>query len=466
MQKNPLVEMLDDAPFTGRFWTVYILLCLAFALDFFDFYLVGFLVSKLGTQWHLTYLQSSIMLLAGGVGSIVGAILLAPIADAWGRRNILVVSTFICGISSVAMAGSPEGNWALFAMFRFFVGIGIGGMAAVVAVLAVEMMPTRHRSYLAGLPFVFASVGTMIAAFVSATLMAALGWRGLAVLGAAPIVVTVGTMALMPESPLWLLTKGRTEAARASMARLLDQSVQQMPPARPVLVQKPNASLIEAFSPPLRALVTFLIWAGSATANYGVYLWGPTVVAMLLHIDTGAAAAYFVFISAAGIIGRIGFAFLPIWMGRRWAGAIGGLGVAITIGCSALVGASTMGGIPTFVILLTVAALFFDGVFSILSPYTAEIFPVRLSSRGMALGQISNGVGKIAGPLVLAMIAGANNLVAPKATIEAVVPAFMFLAACGLAACIGFLIGPDSTRGSLHLGDEAEEKREESRSVA
>jgi MFS transporter, putative metabolite:H+ symporter len=98
-------------------------------------------------------------------------------------------------------------------------------------------------------------------------------------------------------------------------------------------------------------------------------------------------------------------------------------------------------------VLLIPAALFFDGGFSNIAPYSAEIFPVRLSARGVGLAQAANGVGKIAGPLCLAVIAGASNLITPKATIDAVTPAFLFLAACGLAIGLAFSLLGVETHG-------------------
>ena len=57
------------------------------------------------------------------------------------------------------------------------------------------------------------------------------------------------------------------------------------------------------------------------------------------------------------------------------------------------------------------SVLFFDGGFSNIAPYSAEIFPVRLSARAVGLAQLANGIGKIVGPLCLAVIAGAYNLI-------------------------------------------------------
>jgi MFS transporter, putative metabolite:H+ symporter len=99
------------------------------------------------------------------------------------------------------------------------------------------------------------------------------------------------------------------------------------------------------------------------------------------------------------------------------------------------------------VVLLVPAALFFDGGFSNIAPYSAEIFPVQLAARGVGLAQASNGIGKIAGPLCLALIAGTSNLITPKATVEAVTPAFLFLAACGLAIGLAFTLLGVETHG-------------------
>ena len=73
----------------------------------------------------------------------------------------------------------------------------------------------------------------------------------------------------------------------------------------------------------------------------------------------------------------------------------------------------------------------------------------------MALAQAANGIGKIAGPLCLALIAGTTNLISPKATIDAITPAFLFLAGCGLAIGVAFtLLGVETHGKPLALEDQ------------
>jgi putative MFS transporter len=96
-------------------------------------------------------------------------------------------------------------------------------------------------------------------------------------------------------------------------------------------------------------------------------------------------------------------------------------------------------GWSVFALLVVFGAMFYSGLFSNITPYVVEVFPVSLGARAFGLAQAANGVGKILGPLCLALIAGSNDIVSPKATTDAILPAFLFLAACELAAAIALV---------------------------
>jgi len=214
----------------------------------------------------------------------------------------------------------------------------------------------------------------------------------------------------------------------------------------------PASSFAELFAQPRLFWLTVIIWFGASTANYGVFLWGPTIVALLMGVSPAEAAHLFVFISLTGMLGRIAFSFAAQSLGRRRCGEIMGYGIALFLGAAGLFFDHTIFGYPAFVVLLIPAAVFFDGGFSNIAPYSAEIFPVRMSARGVGLAQAANGLGKIAGPLCLALIAGTSNLITPKATVDAVTPAFLFLACCGLAIGVSFsLLGVETHGRKLAL---------------
>ena len=450
-----VVDMYDEAPLTSRFWISIAVLALGSIVDFFDFYIVGFILAVVGPSWGLTYGQSSVMLLSGGVGAIVGSLVSGPFADRYGRKPALIGAMTIAGIGASAISLLPDGAWALFATLRFFVGFGIAGAAAPTAALAVEYTPTRIRVVLSSLLVVAAGVGVMIAAAVASSLLSIFGWRGIAAVGILPVAIAVVAIFAVPESLRWMVATGQATRARKHAALLLRRPVEALPavlvPPSPTVA--PSSSFRELIAMRRPFWLIAIIWLSISTANYGVYLWGPTIVGLVLGIPVRQAATVFIYVAFSGIIGKIAFSFMPHWIGRRLSGQIAGVGMALTLGAAGLCYDKTVFGEPAFIVLLILGALFFDGAFSNAQPYAAEVFPVRLAARGTGLSQAANGVGKILGPMSLALIAGTSNLLVPSATAAAVPAAFMFLAGCGLLSAIAFTVIPIETAGrALDLG--------------
>jgi hypothetical protein len=99
------------------------------------------------------------------------------------------------------------------------------------------------------------------------------------------------------------------------------------------------------------------------------------------------------------------------------------------------------------VLLLSVSAFCIDGSFSNLAPYTVESYGVRLGARSSRLGQTANGVGKILGPLSIAVIAGTSNIISPQATEGALTGGFLFLAGGMALVGLSFLFLGVETHG-------------------
>ena len=441
-QGEDLVTLYDKAPLNARYWVSMALTVTTSIFDFFDFFIVGFLVAVLAPQWHLTFGQTSVMLLSAGVGAIVGSLAWGALSDRFGRKTLLIAGVMLCALGSGSISMIPDGAWLLFAALRFVVGFGVGAAASVGVPMIVEYTPTRHRTIIASATVIPVSLGILAASLTSAVLLQQIGWRGLATLGFTPLIPAALIALVTPESVRWLVSRGRYAQARRIVAQALNVSPESLPlPMTADAAQGDTAarsSFADLLAQPKLFWLTVIVWFGASTANYGVFLWGPTIVALLMGVSPHEAAHLFIFVSLTGMVGRTIFSVVPQYIGRRRCGEIMGYGIAVSLGAAALFFDRTLFGYPAFIVLLIPAALFFDGGFSNIAPYSAEIFPVRLSARGVGLAQAANGVGKIAGPLCLAMIAGAANLITPKATMEAVTPAFLFLAACGVAIGLAF----------------------------
>ncbi|MFZ3238078.1 MAG: MFS transporter [Stellaceae bacterium] len=454
---DDLLALFDTAPLNRRYWVSFALLSALFVLEFFDFLVVGYLLAVLGPQWHLTYGQSALILYSGGIGSILGALVFGGLADAWGRKTQMIIGTFICAVAAGLIGLVPSGAWQIFAVLRFFVGVGLTAGVTPSLTILVELTPTRRRTLLTSFYIVFASAGGLLASSTSAALLAALGWRGVAMLGVTPALVGVLIWFFVPESVRWLVAKGRFGEARAEVAKHLDLPQRSVPLPTVAPAAQPRGSLAELYHHPRMFWETILIWGGSSTAGYGVYLWGPTIVALALGVSVPKAAAYFVFVALGGVAGKIVVTFLAPLTGRRPLGVVWGIGGVFALAAAGYYHAVILNGVPLMVILLCASTFFIEGGFSNLAPYTVESYGVNLGARASGLGQAANGVGKILGPLSLALIAGSSNILSPQATANAVFPAYLFLAFCMALVALSFLILGVETHGKTiaFVADEA-----------
>jgi MFS transporter, putative metabolite:H+ symporter len=441
------LTLFDSAPLNRRYWVIFALMAAVLAFDFFDFVVVGYLLAAVAPEWHLTYGQSAVILYSGGIGAIVGAVLFGAFADAWGRKRQVVIGTLMCAMSSGLIGFIPNGSWLLFAILRFFVGVGLSAAVTPSITIVVELTPTRYRTMATSFYLVFFSAGGFIAPIVSAAMMGPFGWRGVALLGFVALIIGILVWIFIPESVRWLTAKGRFAEAQAEVARYLNLPLDRVPLPSMPQTAPPRGNPLDLLSQPRMFFETILIWGGSSIAMYGVYLWGPTVVALLLGVTATQAAVFFVFVSGAGMSGKIAVTLLAPLIGRRWLGIVWGFGGAAALAFSGYENAAFIGEMPLMIVLLCVANFCVEGGFANLAPYTVESYGVNLGARSAGLGQTANGFGKIIGPLSLSVIAGTGNLVTPQQTAAAVLPTFLFLACCMVPVGLSFLLLGVETHG-------------------
>ncbi|HEV2301350.1 MAG TPA: MFS transporter [Stellaceae bacterium] len=434
-----LLTLYDQGPLNRRYWTSFIVLALVYVFDFFDFFLIAFLMAVIGPRWHLTYGAVALIFYGSGVGAILGSLIWGSLGEVFGRKLQTVTGTLICGLAAGAIGFLPTGAYVPLVILRILVGFGLAAAITPALTIVVETTPTRWRTGITSFFVLTASVGPLLASLTSAALLHALGWRGVAMFGLLPLVVGGLVWLFVPESVRWLAAKGRLEEARVEAARYLGVPAAQLPLPSPPRAPEPRAGLGELYNSPRLFWQTLLVWGGSTTAAFGYLLWGPTIVALTLHTPVPQAAKYFVYVSASAIAGRILVAIAAQQIGRRLIGVVFGFAAALALAFAGYFHAAVIGGFPLFVILVAVSAFFVDGGLGNLAPYTIEQYGVRLGSRSSGLGHAAAGWGKILGPLALALIAGSSNIVRPQATAAAVYPAFLFLALNMLLVALAFV---------------------------
>ena len=183
-------------------------------LEFFDYYLIAFVLAFIIKPWQLTGGMSAVILLSSGVGAILGAVIWGRIANLYGRRKVFILTVLNFSIASGLLYFTPDNGWIYLSVMRFFVGFGVGGLYCVDLPLVQEFVPARMRGFIGGLVTVFIPLGVMIASAFAAFFSNEVGWRGLFLIGLLPAFFTLVVRAWVPESPHWLMSQGRREEAR------------------------------------------------------------------------------------------------------------------------------------------------------------------------------------------------------------------------------------------------------------
>jgi putative MFS transporter len=292
---------------------------------------------------------------------------------------------------------------------------------------------------------VFTVVGLLAASIITATLSATIGFRGLLLIGAAPAVVGIWAIFAVPESPRWLADNGRPEAAGQAIAKLY--KLDHTPTVSGSRPHGPNgkAGGYRATARLRRSFwAVLLIWLIADGCANGFTEWVPTLFTRILGVSTGHAALLYSIAAAAGIVGRIAISFLARLIGRKLAGVLYGSLCALFFALTATFHSAYIGTISVFLIGCIITNLFMDGSFGNIIPFTSEIWPNELRSHGTAVGATMGGIGKIIGPVGIALIVGASNLVTPAATVAGVFSAFLFFAACmAVTALVFAVIAPE-----------------------
>ncbi|NKF24152.1 MFS transporter [Solimonas marina] len=412
-------------------------------LEFWDAYLIGFIMAFLIKPWGLTYGIMGAVLLSSGAGAVIGGVVWGAIADRYGRKPVFIASLLMLAATSVGLALTPERGWIYMTVLRTIVGFCTAGYFIQVA-LVHEFIPPKRRGMLTGVVSAITTGGLLLGAFSGAYLIPTLGWRWTFAFGAAPAVIALIGAFHIPESPRWLSLQGREQDARKAIGWGLGRDGYD----GEIDVPKPvRTRWLQIFECPRNVLTTTLINMGLIAGYYGIVLWAPMLLAQIQKIDPAQASKLMIVFSLLGIVSRLTAAKLSDRIGRRKTGGYFALVAGLAILFAGYVGHGDLLTVSLFWVPLLVAFVFADGSFSVCALYSTEIWPSRLRGSGSGYAGLAGSIGKIIGPLGLALVAGSSNIVHPSATVTAIVPAFAFLGACLLVCGLTYLLIGIEVRG-------------------
>jgi len=441
-----MLQLLEQqTKLTKHQWLIAGAATLGDMLDFFDFLLIGFVLAFIVNDWHLTYGQSGAILLASGVSAPFGSLFYGWLADKVGRRTALISSVLNVSVATGAMALTPHGAWIYLLVCRFIVGFGTTGLYSVDITLMQEFTGSQKRGWITGLTTTMLPAGFLLGALLGAFATPYIGWRGLFAVGLLPALLTLYIRAFVPESPYWLLRRGRLEEARRSLAWALMIDPREITlPSVPPPVKRTR--WLELFKYP-RSIIAGCLTGLTQTGGVALALWQVTLFVMVLKITPPEASKLVIWISLAAIAGRFFCSWISDAWGRRASGIFSCLTAAFFMFMAGYLHSVFIGGLSMFFAMILLQSFFGSGNYSIVGPYMGELWPARLRGSGMGLVYGVGNLGKFIGPAGLALIAGSSNYVKPQVTLDALVPGFAYFASWYVIGALAFLFIAMETRG-------------------
>ena len=280
------IELIGNGNFQRRIlWAA----GLSFAADSMEILLMSLLSVVLQSHWGLQEHHTSTLVSSVFFGSMVGTLVLGPLADNYGRKPIFRATSGI--IAFFGFMTALCNSFAMLLVCRFMVGFGVGGLIVVFDTLA-EFVPNSHRGTdLLAIEY-FWTGGTLLVPILAYFSLGtnslddnddsiAHGWRWFVVLCAIPCVLScIFGIIYVPESPRWLLSRGEKGHAKAlEILRYAAQTNGVSPEAfhsgiRLVGGHAEDGSFMDLLKPKWRKTTLLLwgSWAGFAFTYYGAII--------------------------------------------------------------------------------------------------------------------------------------------------------------------------------------------------
>ena len=356
-------------------------------------------------------------------GYVVGTLLLSPISDKIGRRNMLLVTMLLTGVGSLWNALAPD--YTNFVLARVLTGMAVGADLAIVNTYVGEVAPRRNRAKWTSVIFVNSALGALLGIWLGLFLTTPAtpwphglpfaqagpgfenGWRWMYAIGALLALIAIVLRVELPESPRWLVGQGRVDEADRVVAQMEKRASRRAPlPPVPddVPVEMPAPGGYVSFKHVLgnatyvkRVLVLVSVWFFAYVTVFA-FSAGGTSLLTSLHYPPPEAGV----IQAVGAFGFLACALFAVRYAERLERKLWlPIGAVITVVGSVLVAEA---GTSSVVAFIGMAVVFFG--FNVWVPMTyalsAESFPTRARVTGFGL---VDGIGHLGGGIGVLLIA-------------------------------------------------------------
>ncbi|XP_060534676.1 beta-alanine transporter isoform X2 [Cylas formicarius] len=363
------------------------------------------------SEWDLVCgddFAPTLALVLFGISGLVGNYIFGYTQDRLGRKTAYFIYLFIQCVFGIATAFAR--NFPMWLTFRIGVGFTIPAILGTPGVLAIELVGPKDRTTVTILVNIAYSLSLVTLAGI---VWAIRPWRWMAVATTAPLTLLFFFWWVLPESPRWLLARGRVKEAELILNKMARVNGKKLPPhfiarASEKLTHQSSAEhrkrygLRDLFSSTNLAIKTVIItflWFTNTSVYVGLSYYAPAL---------GGDEFLNFFLAAA-----VEFpTYLFLWpamvrLGRRWTLCIS----MVVGGTSCLATFLVQDDYATTLVLYCVGKMGISSSFVVLPLMASELYPTVVRGMGMSLSSVIGMLGPIFIPLVNYM--GSDMIILP-----------------------------------------------------
>lgn len=382
----------------GRFhYSLLFVIGLGWMFDAMDTGLIAFILTRISEDWQITAGQKGWIVSIGFIGMAIGAVCSGALADRLGRKNVFALTLAIYSIATALCAVAPNLTYLL--IFRFIVGLGLGGQLPVAVTLVSEYIPAHVRGRFIVLLESFWGLGWLVAALVSYFVIPQYGWKIAFLMGGLPLFYVWVILKKVPESIPYLINRGRIDEAHQLVQKLERQCG--LEPINEIVVppvaQQHNVSFGQLWSGRLarRSLMLWLIWFGIVYSYYGIFTWLPSLLVKQGY-SIVQSFEYVLMMILAQLPGYIAAAWLVEKLGRKI--TLAGFIAMCAVSAYFFGQANSVNAIMFWGCLMS----FFNlGAWGVLYTYTPELYPANIRAFGSGWASAIGRLGGIVAPLIV-----------------------------------------------------------------
>lgn len=360
---------------------------LGWLLDAFDVMLYALILTAVVKDLGLTLATGGQLASLTLAASAIGGLVFGVVADKLGRTRALSLSILLYSVFTFA-CGLAQNVWQL-AIFRFLLGLGMGGEWASGATLVSETWPEKHRGKALGIMQSCWAIGYGAAALVVGLVLPTYGWRAVFFVGIIPALFTLWIRRNLEEPEMW------------RRSRQAVPSRQEVP--------SPQAVPSRLGAPVRLVVLLTLMNAATMFAWWGLNLWVPSYLSLPVEqggigLSTTTMSMFVIAMQVGMWFGYVTFGFISDTFGRK------PTYVTYLVLAAALVWAYGSTREPMFLLALGPFVAFFGtGYFSGFGAVASEIFPTAIRATALGVTYNSGRLLSAAAPFVIGSLAQAQG---------------------------------------------------------